>query len=90
MGPSGVNDTSLNSLLTPWPDDVVNDQFDRIPEIHHLAQQMIDCAEPFDWDSVDEINLFCDGSTYVCNETENVFAGCDHHGYYEDSQRHGI
>lgn len=76
MGPSGVNDTSLNSLLTPWPDDVVNDQFDRIPEIHHLAQQMIDCAEPFDWDSVDEINLFCDGSTYVCNETENVFAGC--------------
>ena len=37
---------------------------------------MIDCAEPFDWDNVDEINLFCDGSTYVCQATENLFAGC--------------
>ena len=36
MGPSGVDDTALNSLLTPWPQDVVTDRFDKIPEIHHF------------------------------------------------------
>lgn len=50
MGPSGINDHQLNSLLIPWPPEVISARFDHIPDIHHLEQQFLDCAEPFDWD----------------------------------------
>lgn len=76
MGPSGINDHQLNSLLIPWPPEVISARFDHIPDIHHLGQQFLDCAEPFDWDMVEDLHIYCDGSAAFCSETGNAFAGC--------------
>ena len=76
MGPSGINDQQLNTLLIPWPPEITCTSFDHIPDIHHLGHQFLDCADPFDWDMVEELHIYCDGSTAFCSETGNVFAGC--------------
>jgi len=76
IGPSGINDQQLNTLLIPWPPEIICTCFDHIPDIHHLGHQFLACADPFDWDTVEELHIYCDGSTAFCSETGNAFARC--------------
>ena len=75
IGPTGVTEAHLHSLLTPWPMDIVDMNFGAIPDLHPLAEQFIASSVPFDWDMIENLNIYCDGSTYLCPETEDTHAG---------------
>ena len=75
LGHTGVTDERLHSLLSSWPMDIMDTNFSSIPELHPLAEQYIASAAPFDWDMIDNLDIYCDGSTHLCKETDNTYAG---------------
>ena len=76
LGSTGITEELLHTLMDPWDIDVVVENFGLIPDLHPLAAQYIDSAIPLDWDLVEELHLYCDGSTYACPETYSVYASC--------------
>ena len=75
LGPTGVTEDRLHSLLSPWPMDIVDVNFHSIPELHPLAAQYVDSAAQFDWEMIEALDIYCDGSTFMCPETETTHAG---------------
>ena len=76
LGPTGITEELLHSLMDPWDIDVVSGQFGDVPDLHPLAAQYIASSITMDWNLVEELHLYCDGSTHACPETHNVFASC--------------
>ena len=72
----GITDELLHSLMQEWPEDVIDTTFQKIADLHPLAQQYVDGARCFHWDEVEEIHIYCDGSTHFCQETNTQHAGC--------------
>ncbi len=72
----GITDELLHSLMQEWPEDVIDPTFQKIADLHPLAQQYVDGARCFHWDEVEEIHIYCDGSTHFCQETNTQHAGC--------------
>ena len=76
LSESGVTDKLLHGLMEEWPSDTMDMAFGKLSNLHPLAQQFVEGACAFNWDEVTELQIYCDGSTYHCSDTNSDFAGC--------------